>query len=238
MRYNKRMKRILLFTIGISNFIWADISVQEAAELEIRAAEIRKELGIHTPTAKEKKLERIRHELNLDFDTSSKDALLENNKPQTVESLVSSKSSSITDSLSSGLSSISKTLGFEDDNNEDEYSFTGTLNSFYDTVGLDKGESWGMPSIFGFNEKKKKSTLFGLEFLGGLKDTGSSIHKGFKYSGQSAEFTSGVMYKSSKVYNTMFGMYEESPFNIFEEEDEKSIFDVFEGGNKVLDIFD
>jgi hypothetical protein len=59
-----------------------------------------------------------------------------------------------------------------------------------------------------------------------------------KYSGTSAEFTSGMMYKSSKVYNTMFGMYEESPFNIFEEEDEKSIFDVFEGGNSVLDMFD
>jgi len=231
------MSKLFLYIISISNFIWADISAQEAAELEIRAAEIRKELGIHTPTPKEKKLERIRHELKLDFDTSSKEALLESNTPNTVESLSASKSSSMTDKISSGLSSITKTLGLEEDD-DDDYSFSNTLNDFYDTVGLDEGESWGMPSVFGFNEKKKKSTLFGLEFLGGIKDTGNTIHKGLKYSGTSAEFTSGMMYKSSKVYNTMFGMYEESPFNIFEEEDEKSIFDVFEGGNKVLDIFD
>lgn len=232
------MSKLLLYILVISNFIWADISAQEAAELEIRAADIRKELDIDTPTVKEKKLERIRHELKLDFDTSSKEALLESNKPNTVESLIASKSSSMTDKISSGFYSITKTLGIGDEESNDEYSFFGVLNDFYDTVGLDEGESWGMPSIFGFNEKKKKSTLFGLEFLGGIKDTGSSIHKGFKYSGQSAEFTSGVMYKSSKVYNTMFGMYEESPFNIFEKEEEKSIFDLFEGGNKVLDIFD
>jgi len=231
------MGKLFLYIISISNFIWADISAQEAAELEIRAADIRKELGIHTPTPKEKKLERIRHELKLDFDTSSKEALLESNRPKTVESLTASKSKSMTDKISSGLSSITKTLGLEDDDNDD-YSFSNTLNDFYDTVGLDEGESWGMPSVFGFNEKKKKSRLFGLEFLGGIKDTGNTIHKGLKYSGTSAEFTSGMMYKSSKVYNTMFGMYEESPFNIFEEEDEKSIFDVFEGGNSVLDMFD
>jgi len=231
------MGKLFLYIISISNFIWADISAQEAAELEIRAADIRKELGIHTPTPKEKKLERIRHELKLDFDTSSKEALLESNRPKTVESLTASKSRSMTDKISSGLSSITKTLGLEDDDNDD-YSFSNTLNDFYDTVGLEEGESWGMPSVFGFNEKKKKSRLFGLEFLGGIKDTGNTIHKGLKYSGTSAEFTSGMMYKSSKVYNTMFGMYEESPFNIFEEEDEKSIFDVFEGGNSVLDMFD
>jgi hypothetical protein len=222
--------------IGISSFVLAGFSAQEAAELELKAADIRKELNFHTPTAKERKLEQIRHELKLDFDTSSKEALLETNKPDTVESLVVSKSSTMTDKLSSGLSSISKTLGIDDD--DDMYSFSGSLGDFYDAVGLDEGESWGMPSMFGFNEKKKKSSLFGFEFLGGLKDTGNTIHKGMKYSGQSAEFTSGMMYKSSKMYNTMFGMYEDSPFNVFEEEEETSIFDVFEGGNKVLDIFD
>jgi len=217
--------------------VWAGFSAQEAAELEMKAAQIRKTLNIHTPTAKEKKLERIRHELKLDFDTSSKETLLGSNKAQTVESLSVSDDKGIMDSVTSMVSSVTDTLGFENEKEED-YSFTSTLNSFYDTVGLEKGESWGMPSVFGLNEKKKESSLFGLEFLGGIKDTATSVHKGLKYSGQSAEFTSGMMYKSSKVYNTMFGMYEESPFNIFEEEDEKSIFDVFEGGNKVLDIFD
>jgi len=230
------MNRLFLCMIGISSFVLAEFSAQEAAELELKAADIRKELNFHTPTAKERKLEQIRHELKLDFDTSSKEALLETNKPNTVESLVVSKSSTMTEKLSSGLSSISKTLGIDDD--DDTYSFSGSLGDFYDAVGLDEGESWGMPSMFGFNEKKKKSSLFGFEFLGGLKDTGNTIHKGMKYSGQSAEFTSGMMYKSSKMYNTMFGMYEDSPFNVFEEEEETSIFDVFEGGNKVLDIFD
>ena len=230
------MNRLFLCMIGISSFVLAGFSAQEAAELELKAADIRKELNFHTPTAKERKLEQIRHELKLDFDTSSKEALLETNKPDTVESLVVSKSSTMTDKLSSGLSSISKTLGIDDD--DDTYSFSGSLGDFYNAVGLDEGESWGMPSMFGFNEKKKKSSLFGFEFLGGLKDTGNTIHKGMKYSGQSAEFTSGMMYKSSKMYNTMFGIYEDSPFNVFEEEEETSIFDVFEGGNKVLDIFD
>ena len=173
---------------SVSVFIFADISAQEAAELEIRAAKIRKELGIHTPTAKEREVARIRHELKLDFDTSSKDALLGNNKADTVESLVASHSSTITEDISSGFSTITKKLGLSDDNDDDDgYSFSGTLNSFYDTVGLDEGESWGLPSIFGFNEKKKKKKgLFSIGILGGLQDTGSTIFKGMKYSGQSA----------------------------------------------------
>lgn len=224
---------------SMSVFIFADISAQEAAELEIRAAKIRKELGIHTPTAKEKEVARIRHELKLDFDTSSKDALLGNNKVDTVESLVASHSSTITEDISSEFSKVTKKLGFSDDNDDDGYSFSGTLNSFYDTVGLDEGESWGLPSIFGFNEKKKKKhDLFGIGILGGLQDTGNTIFKGMKYSGQSAEFSSGMIYKSSKMYNTMFGIFEDSPFNVFEDEKETSVFDVFEGGNKMLDLFD
>ncbi len=233
------MKKLILCFVGLNSIIYADISAQEAAELEIKAAHIREELGIRTPTAKEKRLERIRQELNLDFDTSSKEALLENNKPDTVGSLIASESSSITDSIGSELSRVGETLGFSGSKKKDDsYSFSNTLSSFYDTVGLEEGESWGMPTAFGFNEKKKKSSIFGLEFLGGVKDVGNTMHKGMKYSGTSAEFTSGMMYKSSKVYNTMFGMYEDSPFNVFEEKEETSIFDVFEGGNKVLDIFD
>lgn len=235
------MKKIILCFITLSIFVYADISAQEAAELEIRAADIRKELGIRTPTAKEKKLERIRQELNLDFDTSSKEALLESNKPDTVASLVASQSTSISDSISSRLSSIGKTLGMDDSKKKDDsYSLSGTLNSFYDTVGLDEGESWGMPSVFGFNEKKKKkNSLFDIGILGSIGDTGNTMFKGMKYSGQSAEFSSGMIYKSSKMYNTMFGVFEDSPFNVFEEEEEEaSVFDVFEGGNKVLNIFD
>jgi len=231
----KKTKYILFLILTAT--ISADISAQEAAELELRAAEIRKELNIHTPTAEERRLQRIRAELNLDFDTSSKDALLGNNQAETVQSLaVSSKNESITDSISSGLSSITKTLGMEEEE-EDEYSFSSTLNDFYDTVGLDEGESWGMPSVFGFNEKKTEP-LFGIGIFGDIEDVGTTMYKGMKYSGQSAEFTSGMMYKSSKIYNTMFGVFDDSPLNVFEEEDETSIFDVFEGGNSMLDMFD
>ena len=233
------MNKYLLLIAGLTVCLFAKISAEEAAELELRAADIRKELHIHTPTVKERKLERIRHELKLDFDTSSKEALLETNKPDTVESLVASQSSSITDDISSGFSTITKKLGLSGDKDDDDgYSFSGTLNSFYDTVGLEEGESWGMPSIFGFNEKKKKKkSLFNIGIFGGIQDTGNTIFKGMKYSGQSAEFSSGMIYKSSKMYNTMFGMFEDSPFNVFEDEKETSIFDVFEGGNKVLDMF-
>ncbi len=232
-------KFILIFTMNSvvwNSIVWADISAGEAAELEVRAAKIRKELNIHTPTAKEKEVARIRHELHLDFDTSSKEALLESNKPTTVESLTTSKESSITDSVSSAFSSITDTFSSEDEK-EEGYSFSGSLNSFYNSVGLDAGESWGMPSVFGFNEKKKTS-LFSIGILGDIGDAGTTMYKGMKYSGQSAEFTSGMMYKSSKMYNTMFGVFDDSPFNVFQEEDETSVFDVFEGGNSMLDMFD
>jgi hypothetical protein len=48
---------------------------------------------------------------------------------------------------------------------------------------------------------------------------------------------SGMMYKSSKVYNEMFHVFDDSVFNVFDD-DESSVFDVFEEGNEVLDIFD
>ena len=232
------MKRLLISFIGISSIVFADFSAHEAAQLEVKAAKIREELGIRNPTAKERKLERIRSELKLDFDTSSKDALLGTDAPLSVGSVAGGKpESSLTDDLTSGLTSISEKIGLKSKGKNKDYSFSDTLNDFYETVGLDEGESWGMPAFLGFNEKKKKPK-FGLKILDDVGDTGKFIFKGMKYSGTSAEFSSGMMYRSSKMYNTMFGMFEDSPFNVFEEEEESSIFDVFEGGNKVLDIFD
>jgi hypothetical protein len=228
------MNKIFLISLLFGTHIFAGFSAQEAADLERKAADIRKALNIHTPTAEEKKLERIRHELKLDFDTSSKETLLDTHKAETVVSLSVPKKIGLIDSVTSVVTNAVDSLG---NNNEETYSFTGTLNNFYDTVGLEKGENLGMPSVFGLN-KKKEEKAFGLELVGDAHDVGTFIYKGMKYSGTSAEFTSGMMYRSSKVYNTMFGMFDDSPFNIFEKEDEKSVFDVFEGGNKVLDIFD
>jgi len=218
MQYNKIMNRYILLTIGISVFSYAEISAQEALELEMRAVKIRKELGIHTPTKKEKEVTRIRHELKLDFDTSSKDALLGNDKTDTVASLVATHSNTISEDIRDGISKITKNLDFLESNK--------------------KEDSWSVSSLFGLSKhKEKKSSLLNIGVLGDIKDTGNTIFKGMKYSGQTAEFSSGVIYKSSKMYNTMFGMFENSPFNVFEEEKETSMFDVFEGGNRVLDIF-
>jgi hypothetical protein len=232
------MKRIVVYMIAISSYMFADFSAHEAAQLEVKAAKIREELGITTPTAKERKLDRIRKELKLDFDTSSKKALLGQKKVKSVGSVAGGgPKSSMTDEIADSISSLSSKIGLSDKKKSDSYSFSGALNDFYETIGLEEGESYGLPAFFGFNEKKKKSK-FGLELLDDIEDTGKFIFKGMKYSGTSAEFSSGMMYRSSKMYNTMFGMFEDSPFNVFEEEEETSMFDVFEGGNKVLDMFD
>jgi len=234
------MKKIILILLGVSVVSFAGFSKEKTEELARKAEKIRKELNIYEPTAKEKKIADIRRELNIEYDTSSKEAMFEKvNYNDYKRTVVQEKPSKIERTLDSAYSVIKNSLDFEDGYDDDDFSFSDTMNDFYDTVGLDKGESWGMPAVFGFNEKKKKkSSIFGLEFLGGLKNTGNSLHKGMKYSGESAELASGMMYRSSQMYNTMFGMYEESPFNFFEEEEESSIFDVFEGGNEILDIFD
>lgn len=120
----------------------------------------------------------------------------------------------------------------------------GIMGEMADMIDLEKGETWGLPSVFGLNKKKQKkvfgSTILGDTLLGDVKDTGTTFYRGFKTSGESTEFMSGVMYKSSKIYNGMFEVFDDSPFNIFDDKDERepSIFDVFDKGNDVLDIFD
>ena len=117
------------------------------------------------------------------------------------------------------------------------------MGEMADIIEFEKGDILGLPSVFGINKKKQKkvfgSTVLADTILGDAKDTGTGFYKGFKNTGESAEFMSGMMYNSSKVYNEMFHVFDDSVFNIFEDdEDEKSIFDVFEHGNEVLDIFD
>lgn len=114
--------------------------------------------------------------------------------------------------------------------------------SLTETLEIKEGESYGLPSILGFNKKEKPKTFLGSKYLGStvedFKDVGGSFYKGFKYSGESAEFISGMMYMNSKMYNGMFGLFSDSPLNIFEEEEkETSIFDIIGVGNSVLDFF-
>jgi len=243
---------MLVISMLFSTFVWAgkseskeeeirrirkELKIDPPTKYELKVIRTRQELGIDDPSNEERRIDSIRDELKIGYRKPDKTTELDKAVNKVTDPFKSD--TSVGDDLSFGnaFSSVKKKLHLEKEKKDESFSFSGTLNDFYDTVGLDKGESWGMPAVLGFNEKKKKSSLFGLEFLGGVKDTGTTIHKGMKYSGQSAEFASGMMYRSSKVYNTMFDMYESSPFDFFEEE-EASVFDVFEGGNTVLDIFD
>ena len=185
------------------------------AEDEDKLEKIRRELGIKDLTDKEKKLDQIRHELDINYASPQKESYLDKR-----------------------LSSVQEALHMEGEI-EGEYSFSNSVRDLKKTLHLDGDSSWdlGLGSLFG-EEKKKKKPLFGLSVLGGVQDTGKSIYKGMKYSGQSAEMMSGMMYNSSKMYNTMFGVFDDSPFNIFEEEEEASMFDFIEGGNSIMRMFD
>jgi hypothetical protein len=117
----------------------------------------------------------------------------------------------------------------------------GIMGEMADMIKLEKGESLGLPSVFGINKKRDKkvfgSTVLGDTILGDVKETGTTFYRGFRNTGESAEFMSGMMYKSSKIYNGMFDMFDDSPFNIFDDE-EDSIFQIFDKGNNVLDVFE
>lgn len=120
----------------------------------------------------------------------------------------------------------------------------GIMGDMADMIDLEKGDSWGLPSVFGLNKKKQKkvfgSTILGDTLLGDIKNTSTGFYRGFKNTGESTEFMSGIMYKSSKVYNGMFSIFDDSVLNVFDDKDERepSVFDVFDKGNDVLDIFD
>jgi len=51
-------------------------------------------------------------------------------------------------------------------------------------------------------------------------------------------FTTKINCSWGGAYNGMFHMFDDSVFNVFEDKDEKSIFDVFEKGNDILDMVD
>ncbi len=199
-----------------------------AAENEDKLEKIRRELGIKELTGKEKKLDAIRSELKIGHEVPNR------------ESYLDKRVSSVKDAL------------HMDGEIEGEYSFSNTVSDLKKTLHLDGDSSFGMPSfglpsLFGEKKKKKKDKgIFGIDIgaigdigiLGDVKDTGQSMYKGMKYSGQSAEMMSGMMYNGSKMYNTMFGMFDDSPFNVFEEEEETSMFDFIEGGNSIMRMFE
>ncbi|MCW8822040.1 MAG: hypothetical protein OQK45_07410 [Sulfurovum sp.] len=214
-----------------------ELNIQGPSAKEIKVKKIREALNIQEPDVKTKKLDMIRDELNIDYAVPKNESFLDKRVEDVKESLGLDESSDISDSFDDALSSIKNTLTGKKEKPKEDFTFAGKLKDFQKTLGLDLDVSWGIPSIFGVKEKKKKS-FFDSGILGDIKDTGTSFYKGAKYSGQSAQFMSGMMYNSSKMYNTMFGVFDDSPFNFFEEEEEPSLFDVFEHGNTVMDMFD
>jgi len=199
-----------------------------ASENKDKLEKIRRELGIKELTGREKKIDAIRSELKIGFEVPKRESYLDKR-----------------------VNDVKQSLNMEGDI-KGEYSFSNTVSDLKKTLHLEGDSSFGipsfgLPSIFGEKKKKKKEKgLFGIDIpgvsipgLGGVKDTGKSLYKGMKYSGESAEMMSGMMYNSSKMYNTMFGMFDDSPFNIFEdEEEEASMFDFIEGGNSIMRMFD
>jgi len=207
-----------------------NIQAPKLSAKEIKVKKMREALNIQEPSAEVKKLDNIRDELNIDYQVPKYESSLDKRMNDVKEKL------GLEDGLDmdSALSSIKQTLRLEDKPKKDEgFSLSNSLSTFGDTIGMDLE----LPSVFGSTEKKDDSFL-GSTPLGGIMDTGTKLYQGVKYSGQSAQFMTGMMYNSSKMYNTMFGVFDDSPFNIFEEEEEASLFDVFEHGNSVMDMFD
>ncbi len=197
------------------------------SENEDKLESIRRELGIKELTGREKKIDAIRSELKIGYEVPKRESYLDKR-----------------------VNDVKESLNMEGDI-QGEYSFSNTVSDLKKTLHLDGDSSFGLPSfglpsLFGEKKKKKKEKgLFGINIpgisipgLGGVQDTGKSIYKGMKYSGESAELMSGMMYNSSKMYNTMFGLFDDSPFNIFEEEEEDSMFDFIEGGNSIMRMFE
>ncbi|MEY3089792.1 MAG: hypothetical protein RL113_108 [Pseudomonadota bacterium] len=191
---------------------------------EQKIQKIRESLHIAEPSAREKKIDAIRKELHIDYQVPKSESRLDKGVANIKEKFEAID-------LQSSISKVKDMVGLgEEKKKEEGFSISDSLQS----IGLDIE----LPSLWGSKPKKKDHSLFGIGFLGDIKDTGTSFYKGAKYSGQSAEMMSGMVYKSSKMYNTIFGMFDDSPLNIFEEEEEPSLFDVFEHGNSILDMFD
>ena len=209
------MKRLIFSLLLTTIVVSAEFTKESAEVLSKQAAQIRQELHLDKKilTDKEKKIEAIRKELNIPTTISLKDNEISDSLGNK-KSILPEDSDSIIDTISTTLLDMKNTLLEADEN------------------PLSFSESLEIPSIFGSNKKENYT------FFEDIQDTGKSFYKGFKHSGESAEFMSGVMYYNAKMYNTMFGVFDDSPFNIFEDEDENSLLDVFEKGNDLLNILD
>lgn len=245
------MNKIILTALVCSSFLLAekysvedemklkrmkeDLGLYKPTKKELKLRRIKEEMGIAEPSRKDREIDHIRHDLKIGFDVPEREGLFDDVKDAL----------DVGDKFDDAIDSAKDTLGLKKEKKKkknDDFSFSETLSDFYDTVGLEEGESWGLPTVFGFNEKKKARTFLGSKtlggtFLGDVKDSSSMFYSGMKNSGQSAEMMSGMMYNSSRMYNNMFGMFDGSALNIFEDEKETSMFDFVEGGNSMMEMF-
>jgi len=248
---DSKINKIILVALALSSFLLAekysvedelklkqmkeDLGIYKPTKKELKLRRIKEEMGIAEPSRKEREIDRIRHDLKIGYDVPEREGVYDDVKDAL----------DVGDSFDDAYDSVKDTLGLKKKKKKkknDDFSFGETLSDFYDTVGMEEGESWGLPTVFGFNQKKKARTFWGSKtlgatFLGDVKDSGSMFYSGMKNSGQSAEMMSGMMYNSSRMYNNMFGMFDDSPLNIFEDEKETSMFDFVEGGNSMMEMF-
>ena len=211
-----------------------ELDIKGPTPRELKLKKIKEELDIKEPTVRSLRIDSVREELNIGYKVPKNETTFDRRVDDIKEGIDAI-------SVDNAVSGIKSTLGMKSKKKDTGFFLTDSLSTFGDTIGMDIGIP-GMPDFLGFGGSKKKESgildsVMGFGFLGDIKDTGTSMYKGAKYSGQSAEMMSGMMYNSSKMYNNMFGMFDDSPFNMFEEEEEASMFDVLEHGNTVMDMF-
>jgi len=159
----------------------------------------------------------------------------------TVEVDTSKKTTSL---LGDTLTVIKEVTGIEKSQKDHSYFDDGIMAEMAHLIKLEKGETFGLPSVFGLNKKKEQkvfgSSVLGDTILGDMKNITGNFYRGFKNTGESTELMSGMMYRSSQVYNGMFKIFDDSALNVFDEKEDRdaSIFDMLEKGNSVLDIMD
>jgi len=233
--------KIIFLLFGLSTIMYADFmdSIGDIVKSTLSDDEDEKIPEIKTVGTVETLIETQTKER--DEDDSLLDSMVD-----TVKDTVGIKKEKYKDSsfVSKTITAMKEVVGLEKIKEDNSFFDGGIMGDMADMIDLEKGESFGLPSVFGLNKKKKikvfGSTVLGDTLLGDAKDMSTGVYRGFKRTGESTEFMSGMMYKSSRMYNEMFDMFDDSPLNIFDNKDERepSVFDVFDKGNDMLDIFD
>ena len=232
--------KIIILSLGLSTMIYADFMDSVGDIVKSTLSDDEEEMPeIKTVGTVETLIETKRKEKN--DDDSLFDSVVDTVKNTVGIKKEKHKKSTL---VSKTITAMKEVTGLEKVKEDNSFFDGGIMGDMADMIDLEKGESFGLPSVFGLNKKKKTkvfgSTVLGDTLLGDAKEMGTGFYRGFKRTGESTEFMSGVMYKSSRMYNEMFDIFDDSPLNVFDDKDERepSVFDVFDKGNDILDVFD